>query len=275
MGDWGDKGEIGEGGELEEGAKIENGTYYVSTARGLLEWAAAVDYQEHTYPNLTLTKDIDMKGKTWPYIPYYYGGGIIDGGGHTISNLTLTEGTMSVGLIALNANGCAIKNLTLQNPNIYASHFNGGFFIGGTASNCTIENCHVIGGTINGRSSVGGLANNANNSSFIACSVTSSGVDMICTESTMIGNPCSITACYVTGGELVGSVEKDAPTYTASYYLNNGDITGVGNSQAVTTWAEAAQSMNSSLGGQTYQWVENTVTDDDPRPLIIQDKPTN
>ena len=274
VGDWGDKGEIGKG-ELEEGAEIgEDGTYYVSTARGLLEWAAAVDYQEHTYPNLTLTKDIDMKGKTWPYIPYYYGGGIIDGGGHTISNLTLTEGTMSVGLIALNANECTIKNLTLQNPHMDAPR-GGGFFIGGTATGCTIENCHVIGGTTNGGGGAGGLAYHANNSNFTACSVTSSGVDMIGSEITIIGDPCSITACYVTEGELVGSVEKNAPTYTASYYLNNGDITGVGNSQAVTTWAEAAQNMNSSLSDETYQWVVNENTDDDPRPLVIKPKTTN
>ena len=98
---------------------------------------------------------------------------------------------------------------------------------------------------------------------------------MIGSEITIIGDPCSITACYVTGGELVGSVEKDAPTYTASYYLNNGDITGVGNSSTVSDWPGAAQSMNSSLGNKDYQWVVNTVTDDDPRPLVIKTQTTN
>ena len=271
VGNWGDKGEIGEGGELEEGAKIEGNTYYVSTARGLLEWARAI--KEAPYPNLTLTKDIDMTGKTWPHI-VYYASAIIDGGGYIISNLTLTEGGTSVGLIAGNA-GCTIKNLTLQSPNIYASHFNGGFFIGGTASNCTIENCHVIGGTINGRSSVGGLANNANNSSFIACSVTSSGVDMICTESTMIGNPCSITACYVTGGKLVGSVVKNTPTYNASYYQNGGDITSGDGSTTATSWTEAATQMNTALSKTSYQWVENEEDDKAERPLVIKTQTTD
>ena len=92
---WGEGTGTEEGGELEEGAEIKDGTYYVSTARGLLEWAK--DVQEEEDINLTLTEDIDMEGKTWPAIEQY--SGIIDGGGHTIKNLTLTkkrQGVISV-----------------------------------------------------------------------------------------------------------------------------------------------------------------------------------
>ena len=205
VGNWGNQ-DIG-GGELEEGAEItydEYGpqTYTVSTARGLLQWAEAV--QINSDINLTLTKDIDMEGKTWPTIKYYTYA-TIDGGGHTIKNLAITgENVNKFGLIAGNATNCNIRNLTLLNPSIDVSDFTGGFLVH-NAGETTMENCHVIGGTTNNGDYTGGLAYNANNSSFTACSVTSSGVDMICTESTVIGEPCSITACYVNGGNsLVG-----------------------------------------------------------------------
>lgn len=272
VGGWGNQ-DIG-GGELEEGAEITTGpdgkTYKVSTARGLLEWAKAV--QEDEDINLTLTEDIDMEGKTWPAIDDYTG--TIDGGGHTISNLALTEKGVHeyIGLIAGRAANCNIKDLTLQNPSIDVSSVEGGFFIGQQAFETTMENCHVIGGTTNAGGRAGGLAHYAVNSSFIACSVTSSGVDMICTESTMSGNPCSITACYVTGGEFVGWVLNNDPTYTASYYQNGGDITLGDGSTTVTTWAEAANKMNEQLIDKDYLWVENEEADADDRPLIIQDK---
>ena len=194
VGGWGEGTGTEDGGELEEGAIIskENGktTYTVSTARGLLEWAKAAQDDENI--NLTLTEDIDMKGKTWPAIDDYRG--TIDGGEHTIKNLALTEkGRLEyIGLIAGDTNNCYIKDLTLLNPSIDVSVVNGGFFIGERAWETTMENCHVIGGTTNDEDHTGGLAYYAQNSSFIACSVTSSGVDMINTESTMNGEPCSM-----------------------------------------------------------------------------------
>ena len=266
-----------EGGELEEGAEIsEDGTYYVSTATGLLQWAQAA--AQNKFHNLTLTANIDMKGKTWPAIDIYIYA-TIDGGGHTISNLAFTEKseTLVIGLIAGGATNCTIKDLTLLNPSIDVSVVNGGFFIGERAWETTMENCHVIGGTTNDEDHTGGLAYYAQNSSFIACSVTSSGVDMINTESTMNGEPCSITACYVTGGELVGSVVENEPTYTASYYQESADgsITAAGNSSAVTSWSEAAEKMNTALSETSYQWVENEEADAADRPLVIETQTTD
>ena len=267
VGNWGDKGEIGEGGELEGGAEITHDissgktTYTVSTARGLLEWAKAV--QDDDDINLTLTKDINMEGKTWPAI-YIYSGNI-DGGGHTISNLTLTEVGMGIGLIAGSSNYCTIKDLTLLNPSI-TSISDGGFLIGSTATSCTIENCHVIGGTTGNNPNIGGLTNSATNgSSFTACSVTSSGVSML--HNAAYGN-VSITACYVTGGKLV-NVVNGTTTYNASYYQNGGDITSGNESTTATSWAEAATQMNTALSETSYKWIENTGSDKDDRPLII------
>lgn len=274
VGNWGDKGEIGEGGELEEGAKIEGNTYYVSTATGLLEWAKAVQDDDDLY--LTLTEDIDMEGKTWPAIERYEDA-TIDGGGHTIKNLALTEMVRSneVGLIAGTATNCVIKNLTLQNPSITIDGgYGGGGFFAGNMTECTMENCHVIGGTTD-IFSKGGFTKRALNSSFTACSVTSSGVAMI--EYTSAGGASKITACYVTGGKLVVD-EGSTPTYTASYYQESADggITAAGDgSTTVDTWTEAATQMNAELSETSYQWVENSDKEDTDRPLVIKTQTTD
>ena len=272
VGGWGEGTGTEEGGELEEGAEITDGTYYVSTARGLLEWAEAV--QDDRGINLTLTEDIDMKGKTWPAIKYYQEA-TIDGGGHTIKNLTLTKEANCVGLIA-DGDRCTIRNLTLLNPSITADANVGFFIIGGTATSCTIENCHVIGGTTDNNRNTGGLTYSATmGSSFTACSVTSSGASMI--NLVTFGN-VSITACYVIGGKLVDrEISSGTATYTASYYQEStGGITAAGESTTVTSWPDAATQMNAALESENagYQWVENEEADADDRPLVIQYKTT-
>ena len=279
VGGWGEGTGTEEGGELEKGAIIGDNddgymTYTVSTAKGLLEWAKAVQDDNDLY--LTLTKDIDMKGKTWPAIKdYNYS--TIDGGGHTIKNLALTEkgGSGEVGLIAGSAGSCVIKNLTLQNPSITTDggYGYGGFFAG-SMSRCTMENCHVIGGTSN-LYSTGGLVTSALNSSFTACSVTLSDVPMI--EHIPNGVTGEITACYVTGGKLVAD-EGSTPTYTASYYQEStdGGITAAGDeSTPVTSWADAATQMNTALLKTSYQWVDNEEDDADDRPLVIETQTTD
>ena len=281
VGNWGDEGEIGEGGELEEGAKIENGTYYVSTARGLLEWAKAVQSAgSSTSPSLTLTADIDMAGRSWPIIQSYTGG-IIDGQGYAIKNLTLTPSDDdSAGLIAETASNCTIKNLTLWRPSITAEFIKSyGFFVGEEATNITMENCHVVSGSCNTMPVItpGGLVGIAVEGTYTACSVVSSNMGLFGGKS----DP-NITACYVFGSNALGSFNETYNNYIDRYCFNSyyqqsagGSITGEGSSAEVSDWSGAAQNMNSSLGNKDYQWAVNTVTDDDPRPLVTAPKPTN
>ena len=279
VGGWGEGTGTEEGGELEEGAEVEydlssgETTYTVSTAKGLLEWAKAV--QDDDDLNLTLTEDIDMEGKTWPAIERYEDA-TIDGGGHTIKNLALTEKCKSdeIGLIAGTATNCVIKNLTLQNPSMTTDggSGSGGFFAGGMTI-CTMENCHVIGGTTNlNLYYTGGFTNRAAASSFTACSVTSSGVPMI--EYISTGEASEITACYVTGGKLVVD-EGSAPTYIASYYQESaGDIMDA-EGNTVADWNAAAEKMNEALENTSYQWVENPDKEDTDRPLVIKTQTTD
>lgn len=273
VGNWGDE-EEGEG-DLEEGAEIsEDGkTYIVSTATGLLEWAQAAAQGQN--PNLILTDDIDMTGKAWPAIGNYTGG-TIDGQGYTISNLTLTAVVYDyIGLIAGGAQSCAIKNLTLLDPHIsigdgyaYAS----GFFVGGETRSLTMENCHVIGGEFSGRVThpAGLVGRRSNYNNFIACSVTSSSLDLIFNDTWRN----TFTACYVIGGQLVTSSEGSESTATACYYQDGGDITAADGS-TVSSWSEAMTAMNQALSGTAYQWVENEGTDKDTRPLVTAPKSTN
>lgn len=137
---------------------------------------------------------------------------------------------------------------------------------------CTMENCHVIGGTTNLYLRKGGLTKSALNSSFTACSVTSSGMAMI--EYTSAGGAGEITACYVTGGKLVDD-EGGTPTYTTSYYQESADggITAMGGSD-VTSWPDAATQMNAALENTGYEWVENEEADADDRPLVIKTQTT-
>ena len=270
VGNWGDKGEIGEG-ELEEGAEIKDGTYYVSTARGLLEWAKAV--QDDNDLNLTLTADIDMEGRSWPIIQGYIGG-IIDGQGYTISNLTLTEETEvpHFGFIT-SGSYCTIQDLTLLNPDaVTLSSKAMGYFIGGSASSVTMKNCHVIGASITSGYQ-GGLAQSATKSNFIACSVTSSNLNLIDSDK---GNN-TFTACYVIGGGLARINETSGPTVTASYYLNNDAITSAADGSTVDSWSEAMTAMNQALSDNSYeyQWVENPDKEDTERPLVIKTQTTN
>ena len=275
VGTWGDEG--AGSGELkeEEGAVIEGGTYYVSTARGLQEWAQAVAQGGGRDPNLILTDDIDMRGKTWPNTGVYLLG-TIDGRGYTIKNLTLTGDYPGIGLISGTTQKCTIKNLTLLNPSITSDNV-GGFFIGSVAIETTMENCHVIGGTAINADMTGCLAHFANESSFTACSVTSSNVESMI-NSIPAGRVfrSQITACYVTGGNLVGStINAPIPAYNASYYQQDGgDITAADGSTA-DSWSGAMDAMNQALSGTAYQWVENEGTDKDTRPLVIKSQTTN
>ena len=268
VGNWGDEGEI-EGGEISEDGK----TYTVSTATSLLEWAQAAAQGQS--PNLILTDDIDMTGQTWPTIENYTGG-TIDGGGHTISNLTLTkQNTVDIGLIASYANECTIKNLTLLNPCIRDEFaYTSAFFVGDRATNITMENCHVIGGIreISGSSNYeGGLVCDADYSKFIACSITSTQ-DMNLMGQSM--RDINITACYTIGGNLVGyEWGGTSPAYNASYYLNNNVITAADGS-TVDDWSEAAEKMNEALSGKGYQWVVNTGENATDRPLVIKTQTT-
>ena len=129
------------------GLEIVDGgtTYIVSSPAAFEAWATEV--QSDLSLNCTLADDITLPvvtdgGSNWTPIQGY--AGIFDGGGKTITGLTINDkmGKSNVGLFASIAEGGTVKNLTLDDVNITANS-NVGAIAGENRG--TIENCSVSG----------------------------------------------------------------------------------------------------------------------------------
>lgn len=105
----------------------------------------------------TLNADLDLTGENWAPLgtdsaPFT---GTFDGNGHVIKNLTYNSSEANkIGLFGV-AKDATIKNLGLENVNIYA-HDNVAGLLGFEKTNCTISGCYVTG-KISGRDHVGAL----------------------------------------------------------------------------------------------------------------------
>ncbi|MBR5697169.1 MAG: hypothetical protein IKX44_00895 [Prevotella sp.] len=153
---------------LGQGVWAENIT--VSTADGLMAIATNVNNGTKTYSGdvITLTDDIDLSGKTWVPIGNDWDTqkrfkGTFDGGGHTISNLSITtEDKYYLGVFGC-VEGGTVKNLVLANSTITSSVNSSSYtdYVGGIVGynlGGTIENCWVLPTvTIQGDDHVGGI----------------------------------------------------------------------------------------------------------------------
>ena len=105
----------------------------------------------------TLNADLDLSGENWAPLgtnsdPFT---GTFDGNGHVIKNLTYNSSEADkIGLFGV-AQGATIKNLGLENVNIYAHNDVAGL-LGFEKGSCTISGCYVTG-KISGRDHVGAL----------------------------------------------------------------------------------------------------------------------
>lgn len=154
--------------------------YVISTADELAGLAVIAN-TEHQFGGKTvkLGADIDLENQEWTPIGIWDDSsdfpecfsGVFDGQGHTISNLYISNDSLSyVGLFGF-ASEATISNLTLVNVNVTGTNTDSeygidvgalvGFFDGGSAPEQTIiTNCSVIGGTVSSiseMSRVGGL----------------------------------------------------------------------------------------------------------------------
>ena len=148
-----------------------NGSYTVYNADGLLNVAELVNGGK-TDINITLDKNIDLTGKDWTPIGTNYDNsykGTFDGGGHTITGLTVTTYDKYAGLFGwLNSAG-TVKNVVMEGVQITNNHSSG--FAGGVVGNSwgTIENCSVSG-SVNGEVYVGGVVGKQTSGSMTGCS---------------------------------------------------------------------------------------------------------
>ena len=181
----------------------DDGTYTVTSADGLMNVAELVNGGK-TDINITLDKNIDLTGKDWTPIGTSARNsykGTFDGGGHTITGLTVTTNDEDVGLFGrLNRTG-TVKNVVMEGIQITSNQINGGS-IGGVVgfSWGTIENCSVSG-SVSGTVYVGGVVGIQWGGSITGCSSSATVKGMVNVGGVagqMNGN-IPLTACYATG----------------------------------------------------------------------------
>ena len=177
-----------------------NGSYTVTSADGLMHVADLVNGGK-TDINITLDKNIDLTGKGWTPIGTSFDNsykGTFDGGGHTITGLTVTTNDQFVGLFGYLNRAGTVKNVVMEGIQITSNHMFGctGGVVGYSWG--TIENCSVSG-SVSGTDCVGGVVGSQKAGSIIGC----------CTSATVKGTHYvggvagekwgTMTACYATG----------------------------------------------------------------------------
>ena len=148
-----------------------NGSYTVTSADGLMNVAELVNGGK-TDINITLDKNIDLTGKDWTPIGTDYDNsykGTFDGGGHTITGLTVTTNDQFVGLFGYLNRAGTVKNVVMEGIQITSNHMFGctGGVVGYSWG--TIENCSVSG-SVSGTDCVGGVVGSQKAGSIIGCS---------------------------------------------------------------------------------------------------------
>ena len=185
------------------GYTIESdGSYTVTSADGLMNVAELVNGGK-TDINITLDKNIDLTGKGWTPIGTNYENsykGTFDGGGHTITGLTVTTNDQFVGLFGYLDKAGTVKNVVMEGIQITSNHVlmsgNTGGVVGYSWG--TIENCSVSG-SVSGTNCVGGVVGSQKAGSIIGCSSSA-----IVKGTRYVGGVAgekwgTMTACYATG----------------------------------------------------------------------------
>ena len=136
------------------------GNYTVTSAEGLKNIAKLVNEQWNLGINITLTADIDLSGIDWTPIGIDYNHlytGTFNGGGHTITGLTVTGSNEYTGLFGRIGSGGKVMNVKLEGVQIESDNETSA--VGGVAgwSYGTLENCSVSGSVIGrGKNSIVG-----------------------------------------------------------------------------------------------------------------------
>ena len=180
-----------------------NGSYTVTSADGLMNVAELVNGGK-TDINITLDKNIDLTGKGWTPIGTSFDNsykGTFDGGGHTITGLTVTTNDEDVGLFGRLNRAGTVKNVVMEGIQITSNQINGGS-IGGVVgfSWGTIENCSVSG-SVSGTVYVGGVVGIQWGGSITGCSSSATVKGMVNVGGVVgqINGNIPLTACYATG----------------------------------------------------------------------------
>ena len=181
-----------------------NGSYTVYNADGLMNVAELVNGGK-TDINITLDKNIDLTGKDWTPIGTIKSyKGTFDGGGHTITGLTVTTNDEYAGLIGWLGKAGTVKNMVMEGVQITKNHSSG--FAGGVVgfSLGTIENCSVSG-SVSGTVYVGGVVGAQVGGSITGCSSSTTVKGMVDVGGVVgqTNGSATLTACYATGNVTI------------------------------------------------------------------------
>ena len=183
------------------GYTIESdGSYTVTSADGLMNVAELVNGGK-TDINITLDKNIDLTGKGWTPIGTSFDNsykGTFDGGGHTITGLTVTTNDQFVGLFGFLNRAGMVKNVVMEGIQITSNHMFGctGGVVGYSWG--TIENCSVSG-SVSGTDCVGGVVGSQKAGSIIGCSSSATVKGKHYVGGVAGEKWGTMTACYATG----------------------------------------------------------------------------
>jgi len=188
-----------------------NGSYTVTSADGLMNVAELVNGGK-TDINITLTADIDLTGKDWAPIGTSFHNsytGTFDGGGHSITRLTVTTNDEHAGLFGCLGKAGTVKNVVMEDVQITSNRSSG--FAGGVAgfSDGTIENCSVSG-SVSGTVYVGGVVGAQWEGSITGCSSSATVKGMVDVGGVVgqTNDGATMTACYATGNVIIEIAPK-------------------------------------------------------------------
>ena len=223
-----------------------NGSYTVTSADGLMNVAKLVNGGK-TDINITLDKNIDLTGKDWTPIGTSFDNsytGTFDGGGHTITGLTITTKDQFVGLFGYLNRAGTVKNVVMEGIQITSNHMFGN--TGGVAgfSWGTIENCSVSG-SVSGTKCVGGVVGAQKAGSITGCSSSATVKGTVDVGGVAGEKWGSMTACYATGNV---TLEIDSPKN-----LSGGGLVGFnGGSSVLACYATGNVTSTGSSTGNVH-----------------------
>ncbi len=237
-------------------------SYYINSLEDLLALAEACAVDSYSKGvTVYLQTDLDLTGSGFSSIPTF--GGVFEGGGHTISGLSLTANRSHTGFFRYIQPGAVVRELNLSGevrPGGSAQYAGGlagnnsgtisdcsftgdvealtstGGLVGANEKDGVIENCRVSG-TVTGQHYTGGVAGQ-NLGSIVRC-VNSSSVNTTAQE----------VAPDVSGLSLT---EIDSTTELINDYTDTGGIAGFSSgvvSACMNTGAVGYEHMGYNIGG--------------------------
>lgn len=222
--------------------EVSEGNYTVDNEKGLRNLAKLVNSNGGKTPiNITLTGDITLT-EEWTPIGNFENRytGTFDGGGHTITGLTVTGSDQYVGLFGHIGSGGKVKDVTLEDVKIESnSDLSSVGGVAGRSYGGKIENCSVSG-SVSGSGIAGGVVGYQSGGFLTGCSssatVNAGGVAGGVAGLTDSG--ATLTACYATGdvtlesinsgGNFVGGVVGSNTSCTLKACYAWGSVTGSG-----------------------------------------------